>query len=158
MYISGGENVYPAEIENVLYELDQILEVAVIGVPDPKWGEAGCAVTVLKDGASLSLPQLHAACTGQLARYKTPAHLVLLPELPRNGSVPGFSNRLGQVLISQRFILRAGLWGSLRGRRLGRRTFAFRVGQIEVVCAVFAAARGAISPSPRVPAGRIRSR
>lgn len=69
-----------------------------------------------------------------------------------------FSNRLGQVLILQRFVLRAGLWGSLRGRRFGRRMFAFRVGRIEVVCAVYAAAQGAISPSPRVPAGRILSR
>jgi len=56
------------------------------------------------------------------------------------------------VLILQRFVLRAGLWGSLRGRRVGRRMFAFRVGRIEVVCAVYAAAQGTISPSPRVPA------
>jgi len=69
-----------------------------------------------------------------------------------------FSNRHGQELISLRFILRAGLFGSLRGRRMGRRMFAFRVGWIEVVCAVFAAALGAISPSPRVPAGRMLSR
>ena len=54
-----------------------------------------------------------------------------------------------------RFILRAGLWGSLRGRREGRRMFAFRVGLIEVVFAVLAAVVGAISSSPRVPAGRI---
>lgn len=66
-----------------------------------------------------------------------------------------FSNRHGQELISLRFILRAGLFGSLRGHRMGRRMFAFRVGRIEVVCAVFAAVVGAISPSPCVPAGRI---
>lgn len=69
---------------------------------------------------------------------------------------PGqLSNRQGQVLIYQRSILRAGLLGSLRGHRVGCRMFAFQVGWIEVVCAVIAANLGAISPSPRVPAGRI---
>jgi len=62
------------------------------------------------------------------------------------------------VRILQSLVLRAGLLGSLRGRRVGRRMFAFRVGRIEVVFAVCAAAQGAISPSPRVPAGRILSR
>lgn len=66
-----------------------------------------------------------------------------------------FSNRRRQQLIFLRLILRAGLFGSLRGRRDGRRMFAFRVRWIEVVCAVGAAYPGAISPSPRVPAGRI---
>jgi len=66
-----------------------------------------------------------------------------------------FSNRLCQRLIFLRSILRAGLWGSLRGRREGRRMFAFRIGWIEVVRGVIAAVVGAISPSPRVPAGRI---
>ena len=71
------------------------------------------------------------------------------------GLCPMFSNRLRQGLTFLRFILRAGLCGSLRGHRAGCRMFAFRVGWIEVVCAVFAAVSGTISPAPRVPAGRI---
>ena len=53
MYISGGENVYPAEIENVLYQLPQIAEAAIIGVPDDRWGETGVAFICLKSGESI---------------------------------------------------------------------------------------------------------
>ena len=53
MYISGGENVYPAEIENVLYQLPQITEAAIIGIPSERWGEVGLAVLTLKPGASI---------------------------------------------------------------------------------------------------------
>jgi len=88
----------------------------------------------------------------QLGRKTMEAEILSGGQCPR-----WFSNRHGQELISQHLNLRAGLWGSLRGRRDGRRMFAFRVGWIEVVCAVVAAVLGAISPSPRVPAGRILS-
>ena len=53
MFISGGENVYPVEIENVIYELDGVLENAVVGIPQHKWGEVGRAYVVLKEGANL---------------------------------------------------------------------------------------------------------
>lgn len=86
MYISGGENVYPAEIENLLYELDAIREVAVIGIPDPKWGEAGCAVVALKPGASLTLDALQAHCNERLARFKRPTRLEIVDALPRNAT------------------------------------------------------------------------
>ena len=86
MYISGGENVYPAEIENTLYELAAIREVAVIGLPDPKWGEAGCAVVALRDGASLSLEEIAAHCQQKLARFKIPARLEIVDSLPRNAT------------------------------------------------------------------------
>jgi fatty-acyl-CoA synthase len=86
MYISGGENVYPAEIENVLYELDAIHEIAVIGLPDPKWGEAGCAIIVVKPGAMITLEEIKAHCGDRLARFKHPARLEILDVLPRTAT------------------------------------------------------------------------
>ncbi len=86
MYISGGENVYPAEVENILYELPQIAEVAVIGVPNEQWGEIGCAVIVLKKDATLTLEEIGAHCEGRLAKYKHPAHMVTMSMLPRNAT------------------------------------------------------------------------
>lgn len=86
MYISGGENVYPAEIENVLYGLPQIREVAVIGVPDERWGETGCAIVVLQNDAALTAEELRACCQGKLARYKMPNHIQFTDVLPRNAT------------------------------------------------------------------------
>ncbi len=84
MYISGGENVYPAEVENALYEITQIAEVAVIGIADDKWGEVGCAAVVVKPDASLSEQQILEHCAGRLARFKIPKQIVFLDALPRN--------------------------------------------------------------------------
>ena len=86
MYISGGENVYPAEVESVLYMLPEVAEAAVVGLPDPKWGESGCAVVVLKPGESLDLEAVQHHCRGHLARYKHPARLEIRSELPRNAT------------------------------------------------------------------------
>jgi len=86
MYISGGENVYPAEVENVIYQLDHIAEAAVIGVPDDKWGEIGCAVVVLKPGAELSADDLMAHCRANLATFKTPKRVEYVQALPRNAT------------------------------------------------------------------------
>lgn len=86
MYISGGENVYPAEIENILYELAEIHEVAVIGIADPKWGEAGCAVVVAAPGAHVTLEAVRAHCADRLARFKHPARLEIVDALPRNAT------------------------------------------------------------------------
>ncbi len=86
MYISGGENVYPAEIENLLYQMPQIAEVAVIGIGHDKWGEVGCVVAVLKEGHSLCLQDVTAHCDGQLAKYKWPHHVHIMSELPRTAS------------------------------------------------------------------------
>ncbi|MEM7302684.1 MAG: long-chain fatty acid--CoA ligase [Pseudomonadota bacterium] len=86
MYISGGENIYPAEIESLLYELDEIREVAVIGLPDEKWGEIGCAIVALKEGQSLSLETILSHCEGRLATFKHPAHLKFVEVLPRNAT------------------------------------------------------------------------
>lgn len=86
MYISGGENVYPAEIEGLLYELPNIVEVSVIGIADSRWGETGCVVAVFKDGQDMDLPAILAHLDGRLAKYKLPSHLHIVDALPRGGT------------------------------------------------------------------------
>lgn len=84
MVISGGENVYPAEVEGVLYEHEAIAEVAIIGLADEKWGEAVTAVIALNPGKSVTLEQLREFAGDKLARYKLPLRLHLIDALPRN--------------------------------------------------------------------------
>lgn len=84
MVITGGENVYPAEVENVLYEHPAISEIAVIGLPDEQWGEAVVAVAALKQDASLDLEELRTFATDRLARFKLPSRLEIVSALPRN--------------------------------------------------------------------------
>jgi fatty-acyl-CoA synthase len=84
MVITGAENVYPAEVESILYGHPSILEVAVIGLPDEKWGEAVTAIAVLEEGAELSLEDLRNFAGESLARYKLPSQLHLIDMLPRN--------------------------------------------------------------------------
>jgi len=86
MYISGGENVYPAEIESILYAHPAIREVAIIGLPHEKWGETGCAVVALKSGAALTLTEVVAHCGDRLARFKLPTRLEFVEALPRNAT------------------------------------------------------------------------
>ncbi|MFJ3669811.1 long-chain fatty acid--CoA ligase [Streptomyces sp. NPDC090106] len=86
MIISGGENIYPAEIEDLLLSHPDIDECAVIGVPDDKWGEVPRAVVVLREGASPDPDELLATLAGRLARYKIPKSLVIADELPRTAS------------------------------------------------------------------------
>ena len=86
MYKSGGENVYAAEVENVLIDLPEVDQVAIIGVPHPKWGEVGLAVVVAAPGADVTLDRLRAACAGRIARFKLPQHLDLVDALPRNAT------------------------------------------------------------------------
>lgn len=86
MYISGGENVYPAEVENVIYQHPAVAEVAVIGVPHPKWQEVGRAVVVLKEGHSITEADVIEFCQGRLARYKIPKSVVFVAALPRTAA------------------------------------------------------------------------
>lgn len=86
MFISGGENVYPAEVENAIFTLEQVAETAVIGLPDPKWGEVGCAVVTLKQGRSLGVEELLAHLKTRLAKYKIPKKVVFSQALPRNAA------------------------------------------------------------------------
>lgn len=84
MVISGGENVYPAEVESAIYEHVAVAEVAVIGAADEKWGERVVAIVVLKPGMSLDLDALRAFLEPRLARYKLPRELHRIDALPRN--------------------------------------------------------------------------
>lgn len=84
MYISGGENVYPAEVEHMIRQHPAVSQVAIIGVPDEKWGETGKAFVVLKETGQLSAEELTAYCLERLAKYKIPKHIVFLDELPEN--------------------------------------------------------------------------
>jgi fatty-acyl-CoA synthase len=84
MVITGGENVYPAEVESVLHELPGLADVAVIGMPDERWGEAVVAVVVAQPGAELTLEGVRSFAGERLARYKLPTRLELVDSLPRN--------------------------------------------------------------------------
>jgi len=84
MYISGGENVYPAEVEHALAEHPSVREVAVIGVPDARWGETGRAYVVTERGCTLDAAELAAFAAERLARFKLPREYVAIDALPRN--------------------------------------------------------------------------
>lgn len=86
MYISGGENVYPAEVENVISGIDGVLEAAVIGIPNERWGQVGRAFIVLKDGASLPADQIRAVCAERLAKYKIPREIAFVDSIPHNAA------------------------------------------------------------------------
>jgi acyl-CoA synthetase (AMP-forming)/AMP-acid ligase II len=86
MYISGGENVYPAEVESVLFEHPAIAEAAVVGVPDPKWGEVGRAFVVPLPDTALDPESVRAFLAPRLAKYKIPTYVEVVPVLPRTGS------------------------------------------------------------------------
>ncbi|HVA79650.1 MAG TPA: long-chain-fatty-acid--CoA ligase [Candidatus Binataceae bacterium] len=84
MVITGGENVYAAEVENVLFGMPEVLEAAIIGLPDPKWGEAVTAVVVLRPGQSVDEPTIISRSRQQLAHYKVPRRVIFVSALPRN--------------------------------------------------------------------------
>jgi fatty-acyl-CoA synthase len=86
MYKSGGENVFPAEVEIVLMEHPDISEVVVVGVPDPKWVETGMAVIVPRKGKTLTVEDVAEFCAGRIARYKVPRLVHLVESLPRNAT------------------------------------------------------------------------
>jgi len=83
MYITGGENVYPAEVERVLREHPQIEDIAVVGVPDDKWGEVGQAFVIPKKGSTLSADSLIGFCKERMAAFKCPRKIVFCGEFPR---------------------------------------------------------------------------
>lgn len=100
MIISGGENIYPREIEEVLIRHPAVREVAVIGVPDPKWGEAIKAVVSIVQGRSVTAEELVAFCKDNIAGYKKPRSVDFADELPKNN--------YGKILKRE---LRAQYWG-----------------------------------------------
>jgi fatty-acyl-CoA synthase len=84
MFISGGENVYPAEIESVLHDHPDVVEAAVIGVPNERWGEVGVAWVVVRDGADVTAEALLGLCRSRLAKYKVPKEVRFVDVLPRS--------------------------------------------------------------------------
>jgi fatty-acyl-CoA synthase len=84
--ISGGENIASSEVERVIYELPQVREVAVIGMPDARWGERPVAIVVLADRAALEFTDLNDHCRKYLAAFKVPKQMILRDSLPRNPS------------------------------------------------------------------------
>jgi fatty-acyl-CoA synthase len=86
VYRTGGENVYPAEVEAVLVDMPGIRELAVLGVPDEKWGETGLVAVVPEPGATIGLDEVRAFADGKLARFKLPSAMIVLDALPRSAT------------------------------------------------------------------------
>ncbi|RZT79301.1 fatty-acyl-CoA synthase [Micromonospora violae] len=86
MIISGGENIYPLELEQLLTEIDGVTSAAVIGVPDERWGEVPWAIVTVRKGASVDTATVRARLDGRIARYKLPKNVVIVDELPRTAS------------------------------------------------------------------------
>jgi fatty-acyl-CoA synthase len=93
MFISGGENVFPPEIERALYDLAAVRECCVFGVPDEKWGEVGKAVVSLKAGMSITKEELISALREKLARYKIPKYITFVEDVPKNS--------VGKIVIAK---------------------------------------------------------
>jgi len=102
MVISGGENIYPVEVENVLAGIPGVIEVAVIGIPDDTFGEALMAIFALQPDASLDVEEMIAFCRDRLAGYKIPRQLSFVDALPRNPS--------GKILKT---VLREPYWAGI---------------------------------------------
>jgi fatty-acyl-CoA synthase len=101
MILSGGDNVYPAEVEAVLYDHPAIAELAVIGQPDERWGEAVVAIAAGKPGASLGLDELRSWATERRSRYKLRTRFETVAALPRNPA-----GKLLQFELPDRFVRR----------------------------------------------------
>jgi fatty-acyl-CoA synthase len=86
MYVSGGENVYPAEIEKVLHTHAKIFDVGIVGIPDEKWGEVGKAFVVLKPGETMGNGEVFEFLKGKVAKYKIPKYVEYVEELPKTAS------------------------------------------------------------------------
>ncbi|MCK5916272.1 MAG: AMP-binding protein, partial [Deltaproteobacteria bacterium] len=99
MIITGGENVYPAEVENVLYRHSQVSQAAVIALPDEKWGEAVTAVVQLKPEAQVNEAELRAFCKKEIASYKVPRRVIFIPEMPRSASGKILKYKLREQLV-----------------------------------------------------------
>ena len=97
MIIRGGENIYPREIEEFLYRHPKVLDVAVVGIADRKYGEEVCAVIRLHEGASADAQEIIDFCRGQIARYKVPRYVRFVREFPMT-----VTGKVQKYLIRQR--------------------------------------------------------
>ena len=98
LIVSGGENVYPAEVERVLLEHASIADAAVVGVPHPRWGEAPLAFVVPVTGRAIDEADVIAHCRDRLASFKKPSGVVVVDELPRNAAGKVLKRRLRESL------------------------------------------------------------
>jgi acyl-CoA synthetase (AMP-forming)/AMP-acid ligase II len=98
MIITGGENVYSAEVENVLYAHPSVFEVAIIGVPDEKWGEAVKAIIVLKEGELATEDEIIGFCKDRMAHFKAPKSVDFQPSLPKTGS-----GKIAKVVLKEEY-------------------------------------------------------
>jgi len=105
MVVSGGENIYPVEVENLLAGIPGVVEVAVIGIPDETYGEALLAFFAMKPGESVDVDSMVEFCRNKLAGYKIPRRLELIDALPRNPS--------GKILKT---VLREPYWEGIERR------------------------------------------
>jgi fatty-acyl-CoA synthase len=101
MFISGGENVYPAEVEAVLTDHEAVLEAAVLGVPDRRWGEVGHAVVRLRPGAGCDAEALRVYARTRLAAYKVPKHVTIVDDYPRTAAGKVQKHVLRRSLLTQ---------------------------------------------------------
>src|SRR5699024_10286801 len=99
MINSGGENIYPAEIEEILYQIPEILECAVIGLPDSKWGEAVVAVVVLNENETSEEDAIINYCAEQAASFKKPKEVIFIEQLPRNSTGKVLKYKLRDSLL-----------------------------------------------------------
>jgi len=98
MIISGGENIYPAEVEDLILGIEEVTGAAVIGIPDERWGETPWAVVTLRPGTELTTERLAEYLNGRIARYKIPKNVVVVDELPRTAS-----GKVKKLDLRQRF-------------------------------------------------------
>jgi fatty-acyl-CoA synthase len=108
MIIRGGENIYPREIEEFLYQLPEISEVEVIGVPSERYGEEVMAWVRLRDGAKVTADDLAAACRGRIARHKIPRHWKIVDSFPRTVTGKTQKYRMREAAIDELGLTRAG--------------------------------------------------
>jgi len=101
MIISGGENIASSEIERVVYQMDEVMEAAIIGMPDTQWGERVAAVIVPKPGEKIDYPMIDTHCRAHLAGFKSPKELHIVDALPRNPSGKVLKRILRDQLVSK---------------------------------------------------------
>jgi fatty-acyl-CoA synthase len=99
MIISGAENIFPQEVENVLLTHPKIKEAAVFGIPDEKWGESVCAAVILKENATLTEEEIIDYCKGNLASYKKPSKVRLFKSFPLSTSGKVLKHRVKEVFL-----------------------------------------------------------
>ena len=99
---SGGESIFPQELERTIVELDGVAECAVVGVADPDWGEAALAAVVLSPGAAVDADAVVEHCAGRLATFKKPRHVMFVESLPKAGATEKVQKALVRQLFEDR--------------------------------------------------------